>query len=268
MIDLDRETFKTQKAFEIALSDTLNNINCNFHNCAPTVLWSGSGYHIYLVLDAFPLESVDLFNNDRFGNNPSQKFLRYAEAYLSNGKCDPQHNNTVSLRNCMLRIPGSINSKNGEPVKVIQEWNGNSNRLNIRCLLEGFYVHLCSQRIEELKSRSTCRKKIPHSGGCRIEWIEKLLHTPIFDHRKFSIWRILVPYLLNMRGLSQEQTHTIIREWLEECGRIQRLEFNPSSRIKGALNSSKNFLPISINKLKVENEGLYHLLQSYGVSTK
>ena len=275
MIDLDREIFKTQKAFEMALARTLVNINCNFpncdgDNCRPTVIWSGSGYHIYLVLDAFPLESVNLFNNNRFGNNPSQKFLRYAEGYLSNGKCDPQHNSTVSLRNCMLRIPGSINSKNGEPVRVIQEWNGN--RPNIRYLLEGFYVHLCSQRIEELKSRSTCRKKIPHMGlsmgGNRIKWIENLLHTPITDHRKFSIWRILVPYLLNIRRLSQEQTQSIIREWLKECGRIQRLEFNPSYRIKGALNSSKNFLPVSINKLKVENEGLYHLLQTNGVLTK
>jgi hypothetical protein len=115
MIDLDRETFKTQKAFELAISRTLNNINCDLINCKPTVIWSGSGYHIYLVLDAFVLESVDVFNNDRFGSTPSQKFLRYAEAYLSGGKCDPQHNNTVSLRNCMLRIPGSINSKNGEP---------------------------------------------------------------------------------------------------------------------------------------------------------
>jgi non-catalytic primase subunit PriX-like protein len=271
MIDLDWETFKTQKAFEMALSRTLDNIR-KFVNSNPTVIWSGSGYHIYLVLDAFPLESVDLFNNDRFGTKASQKFLRYAEAYLSNGKCDPQHNNTVSLRNCMLRIPGSINSKNGEPVRVIQKWNGS--RPNIRYLLEGFYVHLCGQRIEELQSRSTHQKinsnserRIPVAGN-RIEWIENLLRTPITDHRKFSIWRILVPYLLKIRGLSQEQTHTIILEWLEECGRIQRLEFNPSSRIKGALNSSKNFLPISMNKLKVENEGLYHLLQNNGVLTK
>jgi hypothetical protein len=276
MIDLDRETFKTQKAFELAISRTLNNINCNFpncDNCRPTVILSGSGYHIYLVLDAFVLESVDVFNNDRFGSTPSQKFLRYAEAYLSDGKCDPQHNNTVSLRNCMLRIPGSINSKNGEPVRIIQKWNGN--RPNIRSLLEGFYVHLCSRRIEELKDRNSTKirnSKFLSSGGItnnnRIEWIENLLQTPLGDYRKFAIWRVLAPYLLNIRGLSQEDAYSIIDLWLEKCGKIRRPNFVPSYRIKAALKSSRDFLPISHDKLKVENEEFYNLLQNNGVLTK
>ena len=278
MIDFDRETFKTQKAFELALSRTLNNINCNFpncDNCRPTVIWSGSGYHVYLVLDAFELESADVFNNDRFGSTPSQKFLRYAEAYLSGGKCDPQHNNTVSLRNCMLRIPGSINSKNGEPVRVIRKWNGN--RPNIRYLLEGFYVHLCGQRIEELRAKE--KKIIPKNtifasqspaGNNRnnIEWIENLLQTPLGDYRKFVIWRVLAPYLLNVSGLSQEDAYSIIDLWLEKCNKNYRLNFVPSYRIKAALKSSQDFLPISRDKLKVENQEFYHLLQNNGVLTK
>jgi hypothetical protein len=268
MIDLDRETFKSQINFERALSGTLNKINSNLPNCHPTVIWSGSGYHIYLVLDAFELESVDIFNNDRFGSTPSQKFLRYAELFLSNGNCDLQHNKTVSLKNCMLRIPGSINSKNGQQVRVLQFWN--QSRPNIRYLLEDFYIHLCDQRIqtfheEELKN---IRKKIPiFNSSNELHWIEALLKTPISDYRKFAIWRILAPYLLNIRGLSQKHAHNIIFRWLDECGRIQRLDFNPSHRIKGALGSSKNFLPIACNKLKMENEGLYHLLREKGVLT-
>jgi len=38
--------------------------------------------------------------------------------------CDNGHNKTVSFNNCMLRIPGSFNSKNNVQVKVIQKWSG------------------------------------------------------------------------------------------------------------------------------------------------
>jgi Primase X len=273
MIDLDRETFKSQIVFERALAGTINRINSILPNCCPTVIWSGSGYHIYIVLDAFELELVDLFNNDRFGSTPSQKFLRYAESFLSYGNCDSQHNKTLSLKNCMLRIPGSINSKNGQHVRILQFWN--KSRPNIRYLLEDFYIHLCDQRIQELREKDFVTKipsqKIRYAqsfNGNGIEWIEVLLRTPITDYRKFVIWRILAPYLLNIKGLSRWEASNIIREWLDECGRLQSLDFNPSYRIKGALNSTRNFLPIACNKLKVENKGFYRLLQDNGVLTK
>lgn len=100
MIDLDREIFNTQKAVEIALSRTLKKIEkFNSTEIQPTVIWSGNGYHIYLVLDAFVLETEDIFNNSRFGQQPSQKFLRFAEHFLPNGKCDSQHNKTISFKN-------------------------------------------------------------------------------------------------------------------------------------------------------------------------
>jgi hypothetical protein len=106
----------------MALTKTLKAINCSLRSCQPTVIWSGSAYHIYLVLDAFVLEAEDVFNNNKFGSNPSQRFLRFAEWFLSNGKCDPKHNSTVSLRNCMLRVPGSVNSKNENVVRIVKRW--------------------------------------------------------------------------------------------------------------------------------------------------
>jgi len=57
---------------------------------------------------------------------PSKEFLRFAEWYLFNGKCDNEHNKTMSFNNCMLRIPGSFNSKNNMQVRVVHEWNGTS----------------------------------------------------------------------------------------------------------------------------------------------
>jgi hypothetical protein len=267
MIDLDRETFKTQRTFEMALSRGLGKIL--EIKIEPTVIWSGSGYHIYLVLDAFVLEEENAFNNHRFGSNPSQKFLRFAEWFLSNGKCDPQHNKTVSFKNCMLRIPGSINSKNRQTVRIIKTWNGS--RPSIKLLLEDFYVYLCDQRLVELKGKrnpnwkpSNCQKSGSLICGS-IQWIDKLLRTPMTDYRKLTLWRILVPYLLNIRGLSPDDAHGIIREWLDRCNQLKRLDFNPNHRIKSVLSSSKDFLPISCSRLRLENEGFYNLLQEKGV---
>ena len=267
MIDLDRETFNTQKAFEMALSRTLKKISKMLIS-EPTVIWSGSGYHIYMILDAFVLEGEDVFNNSKFGTNPSQKFLRFAEWFLSNGKCDPQHNKTVSFKNCMLRIPGSINSKNGEKVRIIQKWNGY--RPNIKLLLEDFYVYLSSQRLAELEEKISWKftnddfRESTRLGCNSIQWIERLLQTPLSDYRKLAIWRVLAPYLLNIRGLSPVEAHGIMSEWLDKCSQLRRLDFNPSYRIKSVLNSSKGFLPTSCEKLKT-NEGFYNLLQENGV---
>jgi hypothetical protein len=266
MIDLDRENFKTQRAFEMALTKTLNRINWKDSNCQPTVIRSGSGYHIYLVLDAFVLEREDAFNNSKFGSNPSQKFLRFAEWFLSNGKCDPQHNKTVSFKNCMLRIPGSINSKNGQTVGIVRKWNGY--RPSIKLLLEDFYVYLSSQRLSELEEKRSQKftSKFGRAARCpipnsTIHWIERLLQTPINDYRKLATWRIFAPYLLKIRGLSNDEAHSVIMEWLKECDKLRRLDFPPNYKIKGALNSSKDFLPVSCDKLKVDNERFYNLLQ-------
>jgi hypothetical protein len=170
----------------------------------------------------------------------------------------------------MLRIPGSINSKNGEKVRIIQKWNGY--RPNIKLLLKDFYIYLSSQRLGELeekisrkftsKSSRAALCSIPNST---IPWIENLLQTPISDYRKLAIWHILAPYLLNIRGLSPDEVHGIVREWLDKCSQLRRLDFNPSYRIKSVLNNSKGFLPTSCEKLKTENQGFYNLLQENGV---
>ena len=67
------------------------------------------------------LEQMSEFNKYK---EPSKLFLRFAEWYLSNGKADPEHYHTVSFKNCLLRIPGSYNSKNMSQVNIVQKWNG------------------------------------------------------------------------------------------------------------------------------------------------
>jgi hypothetical protein len=55
---------------------------------------------------------------------PDRDFLRWAEYYLSDAMADPEHYKTSAFGNLYARIPGSYNSKNDEPVRVLQEWDG------------------------------------------------------------------------------------------------------------------------------------------------
>jgi|GEM_PF-1156996 len=147
-IDLDLGSFKRRLALDRALSKILKNINEKFHtNVCPTILWSGDGYHIYLPVDAVLLEAESEFA--RFGQ-PSRKFLQFAEVYLSNKKSDPCHSLGLSFKNCMLRVPGSFNSKNEgrEEVKIIQKWD--RNRPSIKPLYYRFDLYLLVQRSKEL----------------------------------------------------------------------------------------------------------------------
>ncbi|MGB8935997.1 MAG: hypothetical protein WCC17_12915 [Candidatus Nitrosopolaris sp.] len=76
---------------------------------------------------------------------PSRKLMQYAEKLVTDNKGDPCHRSTVSFNNCMIRIPGSYNSKYVQfndmgkvvntpesEVRIAQRWDGY--RPNIRWL--------------------------------------------------------------------------------------------------------------------------------------
>ncbi len=158
MIDIDKSKFTTEQAYELAISKTLKIIKVEL-NGNPTVIWSGNGCHIIQPIDAIVLEELDLFSPAVTGTDqPSVKFLRWAEKYLSNGKSDPMHNKTLSFGNCMLRVPGSHNSKcvnanNGvldsdkTTVKIMQQWN--DTRPTMMLLIGSFHAHLVDQKIRQ-----------------------------------------------------------------------------------------------------------------------
>jgi CRISPR/Cas system-associated protein Cas10 (large subunit of type III CRISPR-Cas system) len=85
------------------------------------------------------------------------KFLRFAESHLSNNKADSCHGNSLSFRNCMLRIPGSHNYKrvlrnngkadNSSEVKIIQRWNGYTPAIN--WLLRNFRRNIIQEKIND-----------------------------------------------------------------------------------------------------------------------
>lgn len=154
-IDLDLGSFNGNiDLLNQALFRTLRNIIEKFHGkFKPTVIWSGYGYHIYLPVQlsghSWCLAHTDVFYE--LSSDPDRRLIQWAEQYLSDGKADPAHSKTISFGNGMLRIPGSINSKNGEQVRILQKWDGQ--RPYINWILKDFQRYLIQKKIGGPKQR-------------------------------------------------------------------------------------------------------------------
>jgi hypothetical protein len=113
------------------------------------------------------------------------------------------------------------------------------------------------------------RKHNEKTGDNIILWIETLLRTPISESRKYAGWRILAPYLINVRHLSDDDAFVVIDRWLSKCNKLEELDFDVDAKINSWLNGavSKGYLPISFDNpdkepktLKTENRELYDAL--------
>jgi hypothetical protein len=61
--------------------------------------------------------------------------------------------------------------------------------------------------------------------------------------------------------LPKEQAYSIMKDWLNRCDELEKLNFNPKVKIKDGLRgASKGYLPIGMEKLKEENRQLYDLI--------
>ena len=109
------------------LQITLSNIK-NRLGGVSTVLQTGNGFHIYQPIDNSQ-RFEDLEDFKEF-DNPDNRFLRFEKDYLSNGYADKA--NYPSLKSCLLRVPGTLNSKcldkglsnEDSMVKILQVWDG------------------------------------------------------------------------------------------------------------------------------------------------
>jgi hypothetical protein len=147
MIDLDLSKLNfNMKLLDFAKVKTLSRIKDTFnlkYNYEPaTIFWTGNGYHFYIPAESERvLEDMSEFSKIK---DPSKQFLRFAEYYLSNGKADSEHYHTVSFKKCLLRIPGSYNSKNMSQVRIVQKWNGAS-KVSLNLLYDKFLAYLIDQ---------------------------------------------------------------------------------------------------------------------------
>ena len=277
-IDLDLERFKYKLGLDSALEQTLANIKKHLQDetATPTVLWSGRGYHVIQPLD-FPraLEYIPEF--DRY-DKPSENFLRFCKDFLSDGKADK--GNYPSFRSCLLRIPNSINSKNGSKVQVMQKWNGKRQRIPKSLILE-FLKYLRRNEIDQLIIRCSIEQNRKNNNNNSFdsttkyyEWIDMLLETGIEDRRKEVIDLVLAPYLINIKKLSFEESKEILKDWLQKCDTVNKLDnsWNIKYRITKALQSAekKRIGPMSRDKIKNDNtyEKVHILLVQKGILTK
>jgi hypothetical protein len=276
MVDLDSKDFPNQASsnkqgksvLDKILDKTLQKITESIGG-NPTVLRTGNGYHIYQPVSGLILEEYETFYEftKYFDKDLTSMFIQFAEEYFTDYAADRLHNPTV--KSCLVRIPGSLNSKclaKGEDaeVKIIKKWD--NTRASIQPLLIPFKTWLIQKRIDEdlknAKFQMTVSKNQERINT--IKWIEKgILDQPLADHRKYIIWRILSPYLLNVKKLPKEEAYSVMKNWLDKCDKIERLSFNPKTKIRDGLKgASKGYLPISMEKLKEENRQLYDIVMS------
>jgi hypothetical protein len=263
IIDLDLKDFESQEMLDKTLRKTLDKMNKVLHGAHPTVLWTGGGYHIYQPIHGFVLEEIDRFE---CLVNPSKKDLtsRLMQDFFTDKKSDPQHR--PSVKSCLIRIPDTINSKYNQEVRIVQKWDGF--RPPIQYLLRNYRTWLVAEKInDKLEEKRSWKIRSPKNidyNKNTIPWIEKLLTMSISDNRKYCIWRILAPYLVNIKNLPDEQARQIIREWLKKCNLVKRISFDEASRIRYDIQSArrKRFYPIRWEQLKIENTDLFNLLDN------
>jgi hypothetical protein len=167
-------------------------------------------------------------------------------------------------------------SREESKVKILQEWNGK--RIDIEPLVHEFRIWLTQQEINLSRDKTkkssiriqqyqySSNKKNESRKVSRIDWIEKLLQTPIEDYRKDCLWRIIGPYLLNVKNLSELEAAKVMEEWLDKCSGVRRLDFEPKTKIYSIIKGNKDFKPISYLKLKEEYNQIYLLLQNNNLS--
>lgn len=161
----------------------------------------------------------------------------------------------------MLRIPGSTNSKNNAMVKIVKKFDSKhkAEYPNVNPIIGSFCTYLADQEIKENRYRKLTEEQKTmttknvdnfsrNNKEGTIYCIEKLLQTSLPDYRKTCIWKILAPYLINTKGLSYDQSFMFIENWLNDCGKLCRLQFNPMTKIKQDLKAAikTKYFPIGL----------------------
>ena len=120
----------------------------------------------------------------------------------------------------------------------------------IKHLIGTFYANLESEKMKEDKRLESNYSRYNNQEPHEIPLIEKLLETPITDHRKLCLQHILIPYLVNIKGIPKSEISLILEKWIKEYDKKQRMDFDYKHTIKSDLRTVKDHKPISIENLK------------------
>jgi hypothetical protein len=98
----------------------------------------------------------------------------------------------------------------------------------------------------------------------RYDWVEKIIERGLPDGRKRFILYVLSAYLVNIKGLGEEEALQVVQEFLDNscrnhgnCGKIYE------SFIRGDLRrvKSKRLRPMSLEKLREKDPELYSIVE-------
>lgn len=236
----------------------------------------GRGYHIIQpIWCTEPLENIKNGQLTKLEPNPSNKFLQFAERYLSLDKSDSSHN--PAIKSCLLRVPGSKNSKCKDmeldpEVKIIQKWNGH--RPHYKLLFGRFYADLVGKKNNNSNKKTTITNsttKTTTQQPTTIAWIERLLQqTPLSDYRKHSRDLIIIPYLVVCKGLTdRDEIYDVVMNWADKCNELRKLEPSRrefSIRIRSRIEEvmRDRIPPMTLDTLKQKCPELYETIRVGG----
>lgn len=208
----------------------------------PLVISTGNGF---AVIQPIKMESwKNVSHYGKVGEELAKLFLQFASRYLSNNKCDS--GNHPSLKSCLIRVPASINSKNGKQVEIQTFWDGN--RADVHSFRFKEFVDDLVKAEERLKSKAR------DFTSQEITYIERLLQRKLTNGRKRACYLILLPYLLNVKKLPLHNVMLGLYNYFDGYITKQVIEYEAKRVLK------KGILPYSLAKMKENDSELYDLV--------
>jgi hypothetical protein len=177
-------------------------------------------------------------------------------------------------------------------VKIEQRWDGRT-KPHILFLLGAFYRDIGDSLKKQARKQAKARRvrfqamtaqmaldrtlnKMPVAGHIATQafgegpysqyahtkywYIDKLLQTPLEDYRKLSIDLLLVPFLITIKGMSDDVATRTIMHWLQRCTVLRPLDFDAEERVRSKIidararlqTSHRGFLPLGEEKFEAE----------------
>lgn len=208
----------------------------------PLVISTGNGFAMIQPIKMESWKNISQHGKD--DEELAKLFLQFASRYLSNNKCDS--GNHPSLRSCLVRVPASINSKNGKEVEIQTFWDGR--RVDVHSLRFKEFVDELVQREERLKSKTR------DFSSQEIPYIERLLQKKLTNGRKRTCNLVLLPYLLNVKKLPIHNVVLGLYNHFDGHITKQAIEDEAKRVLK------KGILPYSLAKMKANDYELYDLV--------
>ena len=212
----------------------------------PLVISTGNGYAVIQPIQMKSMIGIGVGNLSDY--EVSTKFLKFSKRYLTNDKADPCNN--PSLKNCMIRVPYTINSKNSNIVEFKESWN--YHRVSVRNI--PFKNH-----IEQESKQNITKSHANTIDPKKFQWIEKLLKRKIDDHRNFLLFDVC-RYLINIKKLSLDQATNLAYNWLDSSKYSRSRVLNEMRR---ALKDGK--FPRRFQTIQNENQEITEYLTSHGI---